>query len=237
MRRSDPARGASPVRPLSPAEAHSVLVLLLLQFALVPAVLEQDRGLLVVLFHTVYLSSLFLFLSGVATRHWQLRLGLGLLLGAAAFRFLPLLAERHRDWVADGLAAISIGMVLVIAIRRFFSSHEFTSELISSAVSLYLLAGILWTILYGLLEALQPGSFALDEAHTGRLGADLHYFSFATMTTVGYGDIVPRSFGAKSAAMLQAVFGQLFLVVLLGRLAGLQRAAGGRASSLPGEPQ
>ncbi|MEO0650423.1 MAG: ion channel [Planctomycetota bacterium] len=108
-----------------------------------------------------------------------------------------------------------------MAFSRFFRSTRLDASLVSTAIGLYLLLGSLGTLLFQSLEALEPGSFVLGNG--GRAGAaDLHYFSFVTMTTVGYGDITPSSAIARSGSLTLAIVGQMYLVVVLGRLVGLQ---------------
>ena len=88
-----------------------------------------------------------------------------------------------------------------------------------------MLLGYGWSFVYSILLELQPESFV----STTEIGRDdfvgrmlqLRYFSFTTLTTVGYGDIVPHSPAARTMAILEAVMGQFYLVALVGRLVGL----------------
>ena len=88
-----------------------------------------------------------------------------------------------------------------------------------------MLLGYTWTFTYALLDELQPGSFAAPSVpashdQTARV-MQLRYFSFMTLKTVGYGDVVPRSGAARTMAVLEAVMGQIYLTVLVARLVGL----------------
>jgi hypothetical protein len=97
-----------------------------------------------------------------------------------------------------------------------------TLDLIYGSVNIYLLVGFGFSLLYGFIEYLHPGAFRGTENFLARDGSVIPftYFSFVTMTTLGYGDIVPlTSFGA-TAAWVQAVFGQLYLAILVARLVG-----------------
>ena len=104
-------------------------------------------------------------------------------------------------------------------------SGRVTIDRIFAAVCVYMLIGFAWTFAYALLEEIAPGSFAAlpeigrndDVARVLRL----RYFSFMTLTTVGYGDILPRSSAARTMAVLEAVMGQIYLMVLVARLVGL----------------
>lgn len=99
-----------------------------------------------------------------------------------------------------------------------------TGDKIAGAISAYLLMGIIWSVIYSLFFHLQPESFIIPEhlqadgiASLGQL-----YFSFTTLTTLGYGDITPQTHAAKSYAVMEAVCGQIFLSVLVARLIALQ---------------
>jgi len=89
----------------------------------------------------------------------------------------------------------------------------------------YLLLEFAWSYAYALLDEIQPGSFAAS-TEVGRNDyvarvMQLRYFSFMTLTTVGYGDVLPRSSTARTMAALEAVMGQIYLTVLVARLVGL----------------
>ncbi len=78
-----------------------------------------------------------------------------------------------------------------------------------------------WALLYGVLERANPGSFRFPQGTT-HPGRELFtYFSFATITTVGYGDIVPLTPVARGFANLEGVVGQLYLVILVSWLVGM----------------
>lgn len=95
---------------------------------------------------------------------------------------------------------------------------------IFAAICVYLLIGYAWTFAYVLVDELQPGSFIALVTTTPNDYArilEMRYFSFMTLTTVGYGDIIPHSSAARTLAALEAVVGQIYLTVLVARLVGL----------------
>jgi voltage-gated potassium channel len=104
-------------------------------------------------------------------------------------------------------------------------SGRVTSDKIFAAICAYLLIGYAWAFAYAVLDELQPGAFAASTEvprhdYVGRV-LQMRYCSFITLTTVGYGDIVPRTPGARTMVILEAVLGQFYLVALIGRLVGL----------------
>ena len=132
----------------------------------------------------------------------------------------------------------------------FFSRHLWKNEIadagsLAGALSVYLLLGYFWATAFGLLEYLEPDSFQgacmprPDGARScNALLADfprLTYLGFVTLTTLGYGDVTPRTLHAEGLTSVAAVSGQLLLAVLIGRLVGSyvsQRAGrvGGRCA-------
>lgn len=104
---------------------------------------------------------------------------------------------------------------------------EVTSDKIYGAICGYLLLGISWGILYNFLEVIHPGSFQMIRANVTETGnfrwGDLIFFSFVTLTTVGYGDITPITAQTRSLAMVEAITGVLYVATLVARLVGLYR--------------
>ena len=112
----------------------------------------------------------------------------------------------------------------ILFLEHFFRQDEINREVIFGALVVYLLMGLMWGYGYTLLEHLLPGSFN-HPASLSELDLDaFDYFSFVTMTTLGYGDITPASDSARAMVMIQAITGQVYLAVLVARLVGLNIA-------------
>lgn len=111
-------------------------------------------------------------------------------------------------------------------LREVLSHQRVTSETVNGALCVYLLVALIWSQVYTILEATDPGSFRLPEGAGGdvALQQTLTYFSVVTQTTLGYGDVVPATPSARSLAVGQAIFGQLYLAVLIARLVALEIA-------------
>jgi hypothetical protein len=117
-------------------------------------------------------------------------------------------------WVAASVLATAS------AVRYALRPGRVDGERIFAALDAYLLAGLVFGVCYWALELNWPGSFGA--ASTIDLGlARAIYFSFVTLATLGYGDIVPVSEPAQGLAILEAVAGQLYLTVLVARLVSL----------------
>jgi hypothetical protein len=107
-------------------------------------------------------------------------------------------------------------------LRGIYARPTVTAESVSASLTVYLLLGTIWANAYALLEYLSAGSF-YGLAGEGIVVArrELFYYSFVTLTTLGYGDIGPTSEVARSLVISEAVVGQLYLVVLVASLVGM----------------
>ena len=120
----------------------------------------------------------------------------------------------------------SIFMVFVLGhlLRFVMCAPRVNSEILCASVVTYLLLGWLWSAIYAVMSQRSPGAFAFTigppAAHTLN-SSDALYFSFITITTTGYGDIVPVSAAARMLAMMEAVTGTLYMTVLVARLVSL----------------
>ena len=102
-------------------------------------------------------------------------------------------------------------------------SHTVTLGLILGAINVYLMSAIGFANIYALIEQLQPGSFTGLDGFTTETGSLIYfmYYSFVTLTTLGFGDVSPLTSYAMTVTYLQAIFGQLYLVILVSRLVGM----------------
>jgi len=119
------------------------------------------------------------------------------------------------------LGGLSLLVLTAALFRRMLAPGPIDADRLFTAANTYLVSGFAFGALYQLLELLQPGSLVgLPDAVREQSQA-VTTFSFMTLTTVGYGDIVPFTPQARALASLQAAGGQLYLAVLVGRLLGL----------------
>jgi hypothetical protein len=176
-------------------------------------------------------------ISGVATVS---RRGAATLIAAAVVilavlsRGARILAPGQTLKVLDtSLAIVAILVLTAMVLIQVFRAGPITYHRIQGAIAAYLLLGIAWANAYELVEILRPGALRYPDGG-GPSPIRLAYFSFVTLTTVGYGDITPFHPVARTLAMSEALVGQLFPAILIGRLVSMEltsrreRAEGGR---------
>jgi len=123
-------------------------------------------------------------------------------------------------------AVVSLATLACVVLAQVFRSGPVTRHRIMGAIAVYLLLGLAWGESYEALELMDPGSFALAPSMT-LVPHNWMYFSFVTLTTVGYGDVTPVSSVARSLAFLQALTGQPYPAILPARLVALAVGAKG----------
>jgi uncharacterized membrane protein len=111
-------------------------------------------------------------------------------------------------------------LACAVAINVFAAGHAITDR-VFGAVVLYLLLGLIWAVAYAAVHTADPGAFAGVPRHDDT-PPDWVYFSFVTLTTVGYGDITAVARSARTLAILEALVGQLYPAVIIARLVSLQ---------------
>jgi len=119
-------------------------------------------------------------------------------------------------------ALLFLGFFVVLILRQVLRAGPITTRRVQGAVAIYLLLGMMWSALYEMVELLQPGSFGISGPQSKAILPQLAYFSFTTLTTLGFGDIVPLKPLARSLVVLEALVGQLFPVILIARLVTME---------------
>jgi hypothetical protein len=110
-------------------------------------------------------------------------------------------------------------LATINAFRQIAVGNAISLNRIVGAVCVYLLLGVMWSIAYNVLEYLQPDSFkGLTELVSPTWNPDWIYFSFVTITTLGYGDITPLTQTARSLTVAEAIVGQFYIAVLVAGL-------------------
>jgi len=202
----------------------ALLISILMLFSVTPLVVTFKRGILVL---DIIAVAMFVAGSYALSERKHLFL-IAIVLSAISIGSTTLVIAVGQRW------AVASSHACIIVLVTFFSitilgyvlrSGSVTIDRIFAAICVYMLIGFAWTFSYALLEVMVPGSFGglADISRNDYVAhvQQLRYFSFMTLTTVGYGDVVPRSPIARTMAALEAIMGQIYLTVLVARLVGL----------------
>jgi hypothetical protein len=128
--------------------------------------------------------------------------------------------------IGHGLAVLFYFWAAAQIVASLFRRRPLSLDSVFGVICGYLLLGMAWGVLYSMLDTLRPGSFAVGGRLAEQVQADdsrvplYTYYSFVTLTTVGYGDVTPVSPAARTCAWLEALTGQFYLAVLVAGLVG-----------------
>jgi hypothetical protein len=199
-----------------------LLIALALLFFFFPFVEEVKGGDIIV---SILLSLVLLCaVLAVADRKRVLVIAIALAIPAIAGRWI----SHFRPDLVPPPVFLTAGLVLIAFVvanllRFVLRAPSVNVEVLCASISAYLMLGLLWTVAYWLVDQLTPGAFAFN-ANVGRQsirGFNAFYFSFVTLSTVGYGDITPVSKVARMLAAMEAMTGLLYVAVLIARLVSL----------------
>jgi hypothetical protein len=150
-----------------------------------------------------------------------------------------ILATTGREMALDSLhpfglmgKGVMVTAVMIVIFNDVLKRSEVDMDAVLGVCCVYLLLGLGWDVIYGLIEWQIPNSFSLPAGRPSADGgpgphviqSELLYFSLITMTTVGYGDITPKSPPAKIFAALQAMMTQLYVAIVIARMVGMELA-------------
>jgi hypothetical protein len=154
---------------------------------------------------------------------------LGVLLGVPAILLHWIARSEEVPLVGEVSGVLFLLWVTLNVLAHTLRAKRVTTETLFAAASVYLLFALIWAMGYGIADLLQPGALSfpdtlLAHAEDPSTRGLFSYFSFVTLTTLGYGDIAPVSDAARTMAMLEATLGQLFVVIVVARLVGMHTA-------------
>ena len=117
-----------------------------------------------------------------------------------------------------------VGAIAITVTAQVFRPGEITHHRVQGAIVVYLLAGLAWGYLFEIIALAHPGAFRVADGSDPTFDSPglFRYFSFATLTTLGYGDVLPLTPLARSVATLEAIIGQLYPTVMIARLITLE---------------
>jgi len=197
-------------------------MLLLVVFVLFPLSGRGPLGgvLLQLVFSLILISGVAL----VANSRLALVLATLLAAGTAAIGWIELYQpSRQLTVIGVSLWILFFSMLAAVILVRVFREGKINFHRIQGAVCVYLLLGVIWAGCYRLVVQFDPEAFNLPASLADApLMSKLVYFSFVTLTTVGYGDVTAVHSMARSLALLEALTGQLFPAVLIARLVAME---------------
>ena len=123
---------------------------------------------------------------------------------------------------------VFFGFTIYRILRFILQAPHVDAEVLSAGIVVYLMLGLLWSLSYMLLAQITPASFLFalaDRPHDRMDGFNAFYFSFSTLTTLGFGDITPVTRVARTLAVMETVTGTLYLAILISRLVGRYSSA------------
>lgn len=132
-----------------------------------------------------------------------------------------LLGGEILDQLSFLFATLLLSLVSFLLFLSLFRTREVTSDIIWKAISVYLLLGLAWASLFSLMESFAPGTF-LDNINpeVAMSFSTLVYYSFVTLATLGYGDILPTTQAARGLVIIEVLMGVLYMAILISRLVG-----------------
>jgi hypothetical protein len=172
------------------------------------------------LFMTVSIAAFLLLL---AKKKWELLLGIILAIPVTYYNWSGAYQIDNPPHMLTIYLNILFYSFVVIELLRFIISKnvvDFNS--IAAAISIYFILGLIWTFIYITVEIHAPGSIlpGFEGSYYGKF-SELMYFSYVTLTTLGYGDISPSDAIGRNWAILQAIIGQFYMAILVARLVAI----------------
>ncbi|MCB0494879.1 MAG: two pore domain potassium channel family protein [Cyclobacteriaceae bacterium] len=148
--------------------------------------------------------------------------GIGLLIVSLIitwFTLSPIFSNNVTAESARGLLLLVLFSTTAIkVVQSIFRLKKINARVLAASVGAYLLLGLAGAMLFGLINLFYPGSFNYDFQYGS--GYDMMYYSFVTLSTLGYGDITPQTTQGQAAAILVSITGQLYLAILMAMLVG-----------------
>lgn len=129
---------------------------------------------------------------------------------------LPKLVE----FISNFILILFLLYTSITILLFILKSNKISGDIFYGAVCIYFLIGGTWSSIYILLESIQPGSIINNMSGSINL-SDLVYFSYITLTTLGYGEIIPITASARSLAIIEAIVGVMYIAIIIARLVGM----------------
>jgi hypothetical protein len=223
---ASPARGGGDAcitgraRPPETGGRYGLLLLVLVSTYLLSSFsLRVVAGLQVLLFLTVLLLTL---RTSPLPRRWTVPVGALALTGSAAAFGASLTGTQVGSGLSAGWKGLVLLLTAVLIVRRVLARPTVTVQSIYGALSAYIIIGLMFAAFYAAIQHLGPGHFFSNGQTVST--QTFQYFSFTTLTTLGYGDFTAAGNAGRAIAVMEALTGQVFLATLVARLVAVFRA-------------
>ena len=203
--------------------AFRFLVLLILLLSLLVLAPFLDEFINARILMDIFLTAIFAFtIYTIKLNKYQVIIG--------SFLALPLIVATWSEYFIETqtlslitriFGALFFAYAAINILHIVLKSEKVTRETIFAAIVAYLLIALMWAFLYMILEMASPGSFSFPETGSRADTMRFEYLSFVTITTLGYGDITPLTDKSSALVMVEAVVGQIYMVVLVAWLVGM----------------
>lgn len=191
---------------------------LLLLLVTLPLLIESDQGRIVA--NLINLSILLAAVAAVGRTKLSFAIAVLLALPVVGFQVLGIVWTEPRYLVLSwAFGSCFYFTTLALLLRYVLLPDVMNTDKLYGAAAAYLMLGIMWAYFYGIIQYFYPGAFAPAGAPLTLF--DLLYFSFAVLTTAGFGDIVPVLPVARGLTMLEQVVGVLYVAILIARLSSM----------------
>ena len=143
------------------------------------------------------------------------------LVALTSFTVVGEAAGAFPDWLLyliSGALSLAVPLALIGGLVRLVRKHGVTPQAVAGALSLYLLLGLVFAWLIGFVDKVGDGQYFAQTAHATT--SQIVYFSFAVLTTTGFGDLTAATNVGRSLAVVEMLLGQLYLVTVIGVLVG-----------------
>lgn len=158
----------------------------------------------------------------------------GLMFPAVIANIVHYMLPHSSQWLAatvfHAASAAFLGFAVAVILARILRQRDVTGDDVLGAIAGWVLMGLIWGHLFALTDRLVPDSFTVSQAIAGQLEewhsrrALFDYFSFTTLTSLGYGDITPTRAPAYTLAWLEVMFGGFYMAIIVAQLVGLKLA-------------
>ncbi|MEM8544637.1 MAG: potassium channel family protein [Cyanobacteria bacterium P01_H01_bin.119] len=205
-------------RPVSPPKYNQLLIVIVLRFLMIPFV---DGGL-----GSILASFLFFHITFLIIQSYRLKRSLFILFVAIALIGFLVDILLTLGWVPRAMAAalavqiiygVFFGSAALLILQRTLQASRVTMDIIRGGVCVYLLLGYFWALLYSIVYTLDANAFSSNLV-TETSYLKVLYFSFVTLTTLGFGDIVPVTEIASVLTVLEALVGQIYPAIFIALL-------------------